>query len=155
MGSEGIRGALAPIMMIQAAAKEIGFKLNIKKVTHDGYWGNIWMNTPVHLTNWNMRPTAYVMMELAFAPEAPWNESFWKNERMGFLLGAVRAETDPSLRKEMFCEMEGLIRDESGTCIPFHTNYVDAMSDRIKGAPHVPLAEIGGAEWPEYVWIDS
>ena len=154
-GSEGIRGGLDPVIMIQREADKIGLKLDIKKVPHDGYWGNTWMNTPVHLTNWNMRPTAYVMMELAYAPEAPWNESHWKNDRMGFLLGAARAETNQEKRKEIFCEMEGLIRDESGTCVPFHSNYVDAVSDRIKGVPHVPLAEVGGAEWPEFVWIDS
>ena len=154
-GSEGIRGGLDPIIMLQAEAKKIGLQIDIKKVPHDGYWGTTWMNTPVHISNWNMRPTAYVMMELAYAPEAPWNESHWKNERMGFLLGAARAETNADKRKEMMCEMQQLIRNEAGTAVGFHTNYVDALRDNIKGAPRVPLGEVGGCEYPEFIWIDS
>ena len=154
-GSEGIRGALDPAMMLQAEAGKIGLQIDIKKVPHDGYWGTTWMNTPFHLTNWNMRPTAYVMMELAFGPGAPWNESHWNSERMGVLLASARAETDAAKRKDMFCEMQGLIRAESGTTIPFHTNYVDGAGDHVKGLPRVPLAELGGAEWPEFAWLDT
>lgn len=154
-GSEGIRGALDPALLMQAEANKIGLQIDIKKVPHDGYWGTTWMNTPFHSTNWNMRPTAYVMMELAYAPDAPWNESIWKNERMGMLLSASRSETDTAKRKDMFCEMQGLIRAEAGTVIWGHTNYVDAAGHHVKGLPRVPLAELGGAEWPEFVWLDS
>ena len=154
-GSDGTRGGLDPVILMQAEARKIGLQVDIKKVPYDGYWGHTWMKTPVHLTNWNMRPTAYVMMELAYAPDAPWNESQWKNERMGMLLKASRAETDQSKRKEMFCEMQNLIHDESGTIIPFHSNYVDGANDKLKGLPRVPIGEIGGCEWPEFVWIDA
>ena len=154
-GSEGIRGGLDPVIMLQAEAKKIGLTIDIKKVPHDGYWGTTWMNTPVHTSNFNMRPTAYIMMELTYGPEAPWNESKWKSERMGFLLRSARAETDANKRKEQMCEMQQLIRDEAGTCIAFHTNYVDALRDHIKGAPRVPLSEVGGAEFPEFIWLDS
>ena len=154
-GSDGTRGGLDPVILMQAEAKKIGFDISIKKVPYDGYWGHTWMNTPVHLTNWNMRPTAYVMLELAYAPDAPWNESKWKNPRMGELLGMTRAETDQAKRKEMFCEMQQLVHDESGTIIPFHSNYVDGANDIVKGLPRVPIGEIGGCEWPEFVWLDQ
>ena len=153
--SEGIPNGMETALLFQSEARKAGLTVSIKKVPHDGYWGNIWMNTPMHLSNWNMRPTAYVMMELAYAPDAPWNESQWKNERMGVLLEQVRAETDPGRREEMFCEMQGLIRAEAGTALPVHLNYIDAAADRVKGMPRVPLAQLGGCEWPEFVWLEA
>jgi hypothetical protein len=39
--------------------------------------------------------------------------------------------------------------------LPLHTSYVDATSIKIKGLPKVPLAQLGGCDWPEFVWLDS
>ena len=154
-GSEGISGGMDSALMLQAEGKKLGLKIDLKKVPYDGYWGSTWMQTPFHQSNWNARPTAYVMMELAYAPDAPWNESQWKNERMGQLLESARAETDRAKRKQMLCDMQELISNEAGTPLPFHTNYVDAVHERVKGIPGVPLEHFGGGEWPEYAWIDS
>ena len=121
----------------------------------DGYWGNGWRNSPFHISGWNMRPTAYVMLELAYAPDAPWNESVWKNERMGKLLTETRSTTDPGKRAQLFCEMQGMIRAEAGSPLPLHTSYLDAASNKVKGIPGVPLAQLGGCEYPEFVWLES
>ena len=142
-------------LLLQAEATKVGLKLAVKRVPPDGYWGTVWMNSPFHISGWNMRPTAYVMLELAYGPEAPWNESVWKNERMGVLLEETRATIDPGKRAQMFCEMQGLIRAEAGSPLPVHTSYVDAISTRVKGVPGVPLAQLGGCEYPEFVWLDS
>ena len=55
----------------------------------------------------------------------------------------------------MFCEVETLISNEAGNMIPYHRNNVDAMSTKVKGMPRVPLAASGGAEFPEFIWLDS
>ena len=148
-------GANDMTLIMQAEAAKIGLKLQVKKVPSDGYWGTVWMNTPFHVSGWNMRPTAYVMMELAYGPEAPWNESVWKNERMGMLLESARSTSDEAKRKDMFCEMQTLIRAEAGSPLPMHSSYVDAASAKVQGLPRVPLAQFGGAEWPEFVWLNS
>ena len=49
-------------LMLQAEARKVGFTLNVKKVPTDGYWGTVWMNTPVCATGWNMRPSANLML---------------------------------------------------------------------------------------------
>jgi len=142
-------------LITQREAAKIGLNINVKKVPTDGYWGAIWMKTPVHVASWNMRPTANVMLTLAFAPDAAWNDSQWKNERMGKLLVDSRAELDPAKRKEMYCEMQRLISQESGIIIPAHRNYVDGVSDKVKGLGRLPLEALGGAEWPEFAWLDA
>ena len=145
-------------LLAQREAQKIGLDLKLKKVPNDGYWGAVWMKTPLNVVTWNMRPTANTMMNLAFGPEAPWNDTLWKNDRMGKLLVESRAAKDPAKRHEMYCEMQRLISvgtedsRPSGMVIPAHRNYLDAKSDKIEGIGRMPLGSHGGYEWPEFAW---
>jgi peptide/nickel transport system substrate-binding protein len=151
--AEVIQGMTDTVLMTQREASKIGLKLDVKRVPNDGYWGAVWMKTPINVVQWYNRPTANMMMSVAFAPNAPWNDTAWHNERMGELLVASRAVKDPVKRKEMYCEMQTLIHSESGIIIPVHLNYVDGVSDKVRGIPKVPLGECGGFEWPEFAWL--
>jgi peptide/nickel transport system substrate-binding protein len=141
------------VLLMQREAQKIGLDLQIKKVPNDGYWGAVWMKTPINVTTWNMRPTANSMLNLAFAPDAPWNDSLWADERMGRWLKEARAATDPVLRHEIYCSMQTLINQESGMIIPAHRNYLDAKSDKVEGIGRMPLGSLGGYEWPEFAWL--
>jgi len=143
------------VLLMQAEARKIGLTIDIQKVPSDGYWGAVWMKTPMHVVSWNMRPTANIMMTLAFAPGAAWNDSRWDNERMGKLLVSSRGELDPVKRKAMYCEMQTLISEESGMIIPCHWNFVDGKADNVMGIGKLPLATFGGGEWPEFAWLDT
>ncbi len=139
-------------LMAQREAQKIGLDMKIKKVPNDGYWGAVWMKTPLNVVSWNMRPTANVMLNLAFAPDAPWNDTLWKDERIGKWLLDARKATDPVKRHEIYCAMQTLISEESGMIIPAHRNYVDAKSDKVEGIGRMPLGSLGGYEWPEFAW---
>jgi peptide/nickel transport system substrate-binding protein len=139
-------------LLAQREAQKIGLDLQIKKVPNDGYWGAVWMKTPLNVVTWNMRPTANVMMNIAFAPDAPWNDTLWKDERMGKWLKEARAATDPAKRHELNCAMQTLISEESGMVIQAHRNYLDAKSDKVQGLSRMPLGSHGGYEWPEFAW---
>lgn len=141
--------------MWQRECSKIGFDLQIKRVPNDGYWGAVWQHTPINTTTWNMRPTANVMLNASLAPDAPWNDTYWKNDRMGELLKMIKSETDSAKRHEMMCEMQTLAHDESGMIIPAHSNVVDAHSSRVHGIPNLALGSLGAAEWPEFIWLDA
>ncbi len=140
------------VLLMQREAQKIGLTLNINKVPNDGYWGAVWMKTPINVTSWNMRPTANIMMNLAFAPDAPWNDTLWADERMGQLLVESRSATDAGLRHEMYCEMQTLIHEKSGMIIPAHKNYLDGKSTAVGGITRMPLGALGGYEWPEFAF---
>ena len=151
-----VRQGLTDIaLMVQAEAAKVGLKFNVNKVPTDGYWGTVWMNKPICTVGWNMRPTANVMLTLARHSEAPWNDSKFKNARFDQLLLDTRAELDAGKRREMYCEMQRMLRDEDGFIIPAHINYVDAVNKKVKGLGAVPLSNLMGAEWPEFAWIDA
>ena len=155
VAAQTANGAVEQTTFLQREAAKIGLKINVSRVSTDGYWGAVWMKAPIFVSSWNMRPTANVMMTLAYKSDAPWNESYWQNDRFDELLVKSRAELDPTRRKAQYCEMQQLIADEAGTPIPAFRNYVDGKSSRVKGEPYVPLNVLGGAEFPEFVWLDT
>ena len=140
-------------LLAQANCAKIGFKLNLKKVPTDGYWGAVWMKEPLNVVTWNMRPTANSQMAIQFAPGGNWNDTFWNNDRMGELLSLSLAETDPAKRHALYCEMQTLIHEGSGMVIPAFSNINDGVSNKIMGMPTVPLGQLGALEWPEYIWL--
>ena len=148
-------GIVEICLLMQANLKKIGFDLRIKKVPTDGYWGAVWMKEPMNVVSWNMRPTANAALAIQFAPDANWNDTFWKNERMGELLKLQLAETDSEKRHGMLCEMQTLVHNGSGMVIPCHVNEIDGASNKIQGIPNVPLGSLGAYEWPEFAWMEA
>ena len=140
-------------LLAQTNLAKIGFDLKITKVPTDGYWGAVWMKEPLNVVTWNMRPTAQSQMAIQFAPGAAWNDTFWNNERMGQLLSDVLAVTDPAVRHQMMCEMQALIHDGSGMIIPAFSNINDGIASNVMGVPNIPTGQLGGNEWPEFVWL--
>ena len=140
-------------LLTQANCSKIGFKLNLKRVPNDGYWGSVWMKEPLNVVQWNMRPTANSQMALQFAPGGPWNDTYWNNKRMGELLSLSLAEIDPTRRHDMYCEMQTLIHNGSGMVIPAFSNINDAIANNVMNMPTVPLGPCGAMEWPEFIWL--
>ncbi len=148
-------GAVEQALFLQREAKKIGLNIDVQKVATDGYWSSVWKVAPFCATQWNMRPTANIMMTVAFHSQAKWNESYWKNEQFDQLLTDVLAVTDTGKRKQMYCDMQTLIHEEGGSIFPAHTNYIDAAADHVKGRTHVPLNSFGGCESPPFLWRDD
>ncbi|WP_025772348.1 ABC transporter substrate-binding protein [Thioalkalivibrio sp. HK1] len=142
-------------LMMRADLSRVGFDLRIKKVPVDGYWGTVWMKEPMNVVAWNMRPTANLMLTTQFDPQAAWNDTFWKDRRMGELLEQHRAENDAAKRRKMLCEMQALVHHGSGMVIPVHINNVDGVNERIRGIPEVPLGSLGAFEWLEFAWMNA
>ena len=142
-------------LLQQANARKIGLDLKIKRVPTDGYWSTGWQQKPLNVTGWNMRPTANIMFSISTKGDAPWNDTFWKNDRFDQLLVEARGVTDPGLREEMYCEMQQLASDGTGVVVPWYANYIDARSTKVRGLSEVPLGMFGGQEWPDTVWLES
>lgn len=148
-------GAVEQCLFMQREGQKIGANFDVKKVTTDGYWGAVWLKEPICVATWNMRPTANIMMTLAFAGSAAWNETRWNNENFNQLLVDVRGETDPAARKQKYCDLQTMIHEENGMSIPVHRNYVDAAASHVKGRTSVPLNNFGGGESPVTLWRAS
>jgi peptide/nickel transport system substrate-binding protein len=148
-------GAIEQALMLQREAEKIGLKIQVQKDPGDGYWSATWGKTPFFMSGWNMRPTANIMLTLAFTSTAAWNEAKWKNARFDELLTLGRSSTDTVQRKQIYCEAQQLISDTGGVAIPCFIDYLDAMSDKVNGFVPVPLGPLGASQWPRSVWLEG
>ena len=56
--SEGaFSGATDCAVLYQEAMKKAGIDLNVKRVSGDGYWDNVWLKVPFCAVYWGGRPT--------------------------------------------------------------------------------------------------
>jgi len=155
VAAEVAPGAVDQCLFLQREAAKIGMNVDVQKVTTDGYWGAVWLKAPMCVVSWNMRPTANIMMTLAFKSDAAWNETYHQDPEFDKILVEVRGVTDAAKRKEMYHTLQEKIHNDNGSIIPLYRNYVDAVSDKVKGLTHVPLNNFGGAEAPVTLWRED
>ena len=93
------------------------------------------------------------MFTMAYAADAPANDMHWKNKRFNDLLVEARGELDQNKRKDMYREMQQIVRDEGGVVIPMIANMVDAASDKVKFDKPAGNQELDGLRICERWWF--
>ena len=130
-------GAVDMAQLMQASASKAGLKVDVKKEPADGFWDNVWLKGSCVTSYWAGRTTATQMLAVAYAPDAPWNESHYKNPKFAELLYAARAELDQAKRTELVVEAATLLHDDGATVVPAFRDWVDAHSTKVGGhTPH-------------------
>jgi peptide/nickel transport system substrate-binding protein len=155
IASEAAGSSVDIAMIVQAAAANIGLKLDVQRVPPDGYWDNYWLKAPVHFGNINFRPTPDILFSLLYSSEAPWNESHYKSEKFDKMLIEARGLLDQTKRKEIYGEMQAMVSEEAATVIPAYIAGVDAATAKLKGLETNPLGGMMGYAMAEYVWFSA
>jgi len=124
-------GAVDAALLIKASAKKAGIDINIIKEPNDSYWDVVWMKKPWCMSYWAGRPTADWMFTTAYAAEAAWNDTFWKNAKFNDLLKSARAEIDDKKRADMYAEMQQILHDDGGVVVLMFNDYVSAHSVKV------------------------
>lgn len=135
-------GATDSALLWQEHARAAGLNLNVIREANDNsYWDDVWLKKPFAASYWSGRPTCDWMFTIAYAAEAAWNDTSWKNPRFNELLIAARSETDETKRAAMYAEMQQLLHDDGGLINLVFNSYVDAHT---KALAHGDLA----SNWP-------
>ena len=146
-------GAVDTAVLYSGHAKAAGLDIEVVRVPDDGYWGEVWMKVPWSASIWYGRPTEDMMFSTAYAEGADWNASRWSHERFNQLLVAARAELDDTKRREMYAEMQRLVKDEGGEMVPMFSSIITAHSDRLAHGPVAGNAIMDGLRLPERWWF--
>ena len=125
-------GAVDSAVLISEAAGKHGIDIKVIRAPEDGYWTEIWLKKPWTFCYWSGRPTEDWMFSTAYGSGAKWNDANWEHERFNQLLVAARSEVDDALRREMYYEMQQIVRDEGGTIVPLFSDQVGAATTRLK-----------------------
>ena len=109
------------------------------------------MQEPFVGSYWGGRPTADLMLSVAYQSDAAWNESFWKREDFDKLLAQARGELDFDKRKEMYAELQRMIWEDGGEVIPMFNNFLFGSVDNLHGFVEAPV--LTGLRVAEQVWF--
>ena len=147
-------GAVDASVLYRESASAAGIDINVVREPDDGYWSNVWMQKPYCACFWSGRATEDWMFSTAYEAGVPWNDSFWEHERFNKLLLEARAELDQDRRRELYYEMQVIVRDEGGVAIPMYANWVDANSKKLAHGEHLGnLWQLDGARLAERWWF--
>jgi peptide/nickel transport system substrate-binding protein len=124
-------------VLYQEAMKAAGIDLNVKRVSGDGYWENVWLKVPFCAVYWGGRPSADLQLSQTFISTASWNDTHWKNPDFDKLVIAARVELDEAKRKQMYADAQKLLYDDGGMVCFAVGDYLDGYSKKVMGtAPH-------------------
>ena len=150
-------GAVDAALLFKASAAQAGININVVQEPADGYWSNVWLKKPFCASYWSGRATEDWMFATAYEEGVPWNDSQWgreDSERFQDLLLMARGELDANKRREMYYEMQQILRDDGGVLVPMFANYVQAVSNRIANPDTVGnLWQMDNARMAERWWV--
>lgn len=141
--------------LLRRSSRQVGLNFNPQRVPADGYWSIYWMKHPIGFSNVHPKLSADLAFTLGFASNSPWNESAWRNERFDQLLLEARAESELNKRRELFAEMQRLVHDGSGVCIPVFASILDAHVRQLRGLTPIPTGGMMGYNFAESIWLQQ
>lgn len=146
-------GAIDAAVLYSEQAKQAGIDISVVRESDDGYWSKVWNVKPWSASYFSPRPTEDLIFTAMLDATAPWNETNFNHARFQKLLLAARSELDERLRREMYVEMQVIVRDEGGSLIPMFNNYIWARSEAIGHAEKLSNAnDLDGLRWSERWW---
>ena len=137
----GFGGSIDAGQLMRETAKPAGIDIEVVREPDDGYWSNVWMQKAFSACYWSGRPTENWMFSQVYAADASWNDTYWKHDRFNELLVQGRAELDTAKRREIYVEMQRIVHDEGGVCLPLFQSDVMAYSDKLA------VPEVVGNNW--------
>ena len=146
-------GAVDAAVLYKEHAKKAGITINVVREPNDGYWSDVWMKKAWCAVYWGGRATEDWMFSTAYAAGANWNDTFWSHDRFNKLLIEGRAELDDAKRREIYGEMQKIVRDEGGVVVPMFNNYVFAMSDKVQHDEMAGNWDLDGNKAMERWWF--
>lgn len=152
--SEGAWGsAVDCASLYQESLKKAGIALNVKKVSGDGYWDNVWLKQPFCAVYWGSRPTADVALTTTFSSDSSWNDTKWKNVEFDKLVVTARAELDEKKRAEMYGRCQELVADEGGMICFAIGDYLDGYAKKVMGNDPHPRYDMADGRICETGWF--
>jgi peptide/nickel transport system substrate-binding protein len=152
--SEGaFSGATDSAVLFQESLKKAGINLDLKRVSADGYWDNVWLKAPFCAVYWGGRPSVDLQLSQTFFSTANWNDSHWRDPGFDKLVVAARIELDPAKRKAMYAEAQHMIADTGGMVCYAVGDYLDAYSKKVKGVLPHPRYDMADQRAAEKAWF--
>ena len=131
VSNAAFNGAVDAAQLYQASTRACGINMNVVQEPADGYWSNVWLKKPFCASYFSGRATEDWMFSTAYEAGVPWNDTQWDQPRFQELLLTARSTLNSGRRKDMYHEMQQILRDDGGVIIPMFANWVQAVNNKI------------------------
>lgn len=126
-------GAVEAAQLFAEHAAPAGITIKAAREPEDGYWTNIWGQTPFFAERWSGRANEDLMLTLAFSHESlgGYNATNWDNDAFNKALIAARSEKDDARRRELYSDCQRLISQDGGMISPVWADFLDAKASNV------------------------
>jgi peptide/nickel transport system substrate-binding protein len=154
--SEGaFSGATDAGQIFQESLSKAGINLDLKRVSGDGYWDNVWLKVPFCAVYWGNRPTIDNQLTSIFygGKTNPWNDSHFENADFTKALEAARVEIDAKKRQDLYSRCQSLVSQNAGMVNYAVQDYLDAHSTKLMGLTPSGRYDMGDDRIAEKGWF--
>ena len=152
--SEGaFSGATDSGQVYQESLAKAGITLDLKRVSGDGYWDNVWLKQPFCAVYWANRPTVDNQLTTTFKAGSSWNDTHFNNAEFEKLMVSARVELDEKKRAAMYARCQELISQNSGMVCFAIQDYLDACNTKLRGLTLSGRFDLADCRIPEKGWF--
>ena len=152
--SEGaFTGATDSAVIFQESSKKAGMNIDVKRVSGDGYWDNVWLKQPFCAVYWGNRPTIDNQLTNIFKAGGTWNDTHFNNAEFEKLLVDARVELDQKKRGDMYSRMQNLVSQNAGMVHFCTQDYLDAHTTKLQGLTPSGRYDLGDGRIAEKGWF--
>jgi len=154
--SEGaFSGATDSGQIFQESLAKAGIKMELKRVSGDGYWDNVWLKAPFCAVYWGNRPTIDNQLTSIFygGTKNPWNDTHFENAAFSKALEAARVELDQKKRQALYSECQALVSQNAGMVNYAVQDYLDAHTTKLQGLTISGRYDMGDDRIAEKGWF--
>jgi peptide/nickel transport system substrate-binding protein len=141
--------------ILQREAAGIGLNVDLRKEPAASYWSVVAGKRPFFAMTINPRPTYNILLNMTWKTGAVFNFSHFSDPKVDGLIDQARMTMDETRRVGIYHEIDAMIHGSGALILPAFINYVDGISNRVKGLRHIPIAPLGGCEFIDSVWLDA
>ena len=152
--SEGaFTGATDSGQIMQESLSKAGIKLDLKRVSGDGYWDNVWLKVPFCAVYWGNRPTIDNQLTNIFKAGGAWNDTHFNNPEFEKLLVDARIELDQAKRAQQYSKMQNIVAQNAGMVHFATIDYLDAHTTKLQGLFPSGRYDLGDGRIAEKGWF--
>ena len=145
-------GAVDAAILYKEHAAKAGINIKVVRESNDGYWSAVWLKKPWCACYWGGYATEDLMFSTGYSDGAAWNDTHFKHKRFNQLLTIARSELDDTKRRDMYVEMQRIVRDDGGTVVPMFANNIDARTNKVAHGKVSGITALDGRRIIERWW---
>jgi peptide/nickel transport system substrate-binding protein len=144
-------GVLESAQIFARQAQDAGVTVKVKQLTPEIFFGDQYMQWPFAQDIWTLKP--YLSQAaLCLLPDAPYNETHWRNPAYVALFNKALSTIDAAQRAAIVTELQTIDFEQGSYIIPSHNQIVDLVAHNVNGlSPGVFLA-LGDYDFAK-IWL--